>query len=131
MVVTTKVARTMKNTEQNARQKWNFLRFKSLHWYVAKNLVDGQNFIEFSLFCSSGSFKLFLDFLLQELSHISLRAFRKIGAFLEIVSRHLGLAAGEDVVFALDTVNVAGLKRVFSLLIDCPIYVGNKRLVFL
>lgn len=42
--VTTRVASTIVNTEQNARQKWNLCLNRSLHWYLAKNLVAAQHF---------------------------------------------------------------------------------------
>ena len=63
-VVTTRVDSTIKKTEQKAKVKWHLRRFRSLHWYLAKNLAAGQLFIELSyLFWPSGSFKLSLCFL--------------------------------------------------------------------
>jgi len=49
ILVTTRVERTMKNTEQKARQKWHLCRFKSLHWYIVKNLVEGQHFCDLGI----------------------------------------------------------------------------------
>jgi len=39
----------MKKTEQKARQKWHLCRFKSLHWYIVKNLVEGQHFCDLGI----------------------------------------------------------------------------------